>query len=101
MQAAGARHVNRQAAACWPFALTLFSLISAQGNITFATIDLAVTLGYPLKHFLKLNMRQILPPPINAMHEKWLRVRVPGLLALMGRALLLLSWGVTSSSDGA
>ncbi|GAX73197.1 hypothetical protein CEUSTIGMA_g650.t1 [Chlamydomonas eustigma] len=47
-------------------------VVNDEGSITFATIDLAVTLGYPLKSFLKLKLDQLLPPPINSMHEKFL-----------------------------
>ena len=50
-------------------------LVMDEGGVfTFATIDLAVTLGYTLKQFMRLKLSQIIPPPINAMHEKWLRV---------------------------
>lgn len=49
-------------------------VVDEQGQVTFATIDLAVTLGYTLKEFMKLNLRQLMPAPTNAMHEKWLKV---------------------------
>ena len=49
-------------------------VMDERGNITFATIDLALTLGYTLKQLLKLNLSQLLPPPINAMHERYLVV---------------------------
>ena len=45
--------------------------------MTFATIDLAVTLGYTLKAFLKMNLRQLIPAPTNLTHEKWLRDAPP------------------------
>lgn len=47
------------------------------GNITFATIDLAVTLGYSLKAFMKLKLEDLLPPPINTMHDRFLRDSAP------------------------
>ncbi len=49
-------------------------VVDEQGAMTFATVDLAAALGYPLKTFMKLKLDQLLPPPINAMHARFLRV---------------------------
>ncbi len=47
-------------------------VLNDSGNVTFATIDLAITLGYPLKTFLKMSLSQLMPPPVCSMHAKWL-----------------------------
>lgn len=52
-------------------------VVDEAGNISFSTPDLAVTLGYTLKHFMKLKLDDLLPAPINAMHERHLRDSAP------------------------
>ncbi len=47
-------------------------VLNDSGNVTFATVDLAITLGYPLKTFLTMSLIQLIPPPVCSMHAKWL-----------------------------
>ena len=52
-------------------------MVDESGAVTFATVDLAVTLGYQLKALLKLNLRHLIPAPVNMAHEKWLHDAPP------------------------
>ncbi len=47
-------------------------VLNDSGNVTFATVELAITLGYPLKTLLTMSLIQLMPPPVCSMHAKWL-----------------------------
>mmetsp|Transcript_27632 Transcript_27632/g.60501 ORF Transcript_27632/g.60501 Transcript_27632/m.60501 type:complete len:2143 (+) Transcript_27632:192-6620(+) len=48
-------------------------VFDSHGSVNFATYDMGITLGYPLKKLLTLKLEQLLPPPINVLHRNWLR----------------------------
>lgn len=47
-------------------------VVNEKGDISFATVDLAVTLGYSLKQLTRMNLSQLLPQPVASMHANWL-----------------------------
>uniref|UniRef100_A0A7R9VSG4 PAS domain-containing protein n=1 Tax=Chlamydomonas euryale TaxID=1486919 RepID=A0A7R9VSG4_9CHLO len=47
-------------------------VVDEKGGIEFATVDLALSLGYTLKALMKLNLAQLLPHPVSSMHAAYL-----------------------------
>jgi PAS domain S-box-containing protein len=43
------------------------------GTISFATYDLSVVLGHAYKKLLKMKLTELLPPPFNSLHNKWMK----------------------------
>ena len=68
---------------------TNLMVVSHKGAICFASSQLASMLGYPLKTFIKMPLKALMPQPYSLLHDGWMKVGkvhgcymgVPGLQA--------------------
>jgi hypothetical protein len=54
---------------------TNLMVVSHKGAICFASNQLASMLGYPLKTFIKMPLRALMPQPYSMLHDGWMKVR--------------------------
>jgi hypothetical protein len=50
-------------------------VVDTHMRIKFAAGGVAQMLGYPMRKLTSMRLDQLLPPPFNTMHAKWLKVR--------------------------
>lgn len=48
--------------------------VDTHARIRFASYEVALLLGYPMRKLVGMRLEQLLPPPFNMLHVKWLRV---------------------------
>ena len=44
-------------------------------RMRFCSVGVSALLGFPIRKLATMKLDQLLPPPYNTMHAKWIKVR--------------------------
>ncbi len=53
-------------------------VVDSHMRVKFAACGVAQLLGHSMAQMAAMRLDQLLPPPFNTMHAKWLKVRASG-----------------------